>query len=118
MDLGAGRHRRDETQLVGAVVDYVAIADDLISRFDFERRYQAEREKAVRDGSAERALTLRALDIDMDPLMIAGNIGELVDLVLCHLDRLAPAAVFGADLRFQLFDVVKTNGFHFGLLKN
>src|SRR5690242_9729083 len=105
MNLGSGGHWRDETQLVCAVVDHVAIAGDLIARIDFERRDQAEREKAVRDRSAKGALASGSLDIDMNPLMVAGDIGELVDLVLRHLDRLAPATVLRANLRFQLFDV-------------
>jgi len=42
--------------------------------------------------------------------MVAGHFGELVDLVLRHFDRLAPAAVLRVTFDFQLFDVVKTNG--------
>src|SRR5439155_10080155 len=36
----------------------------------------------MRDRLAARHLTLGTLDIDMDPLMVAGRIGEFVDLLL------------------------------------
>src|SRR6267142_916955 len=38
----------------------------------------------MRDCLAARHLALGALDIDMDPLMVAGRIGEFVDLLLGH----------------------------------
>src|ERR1700676_1387984 len=38
----------------------------------------------MRDGLAARHLLLRSLDIDMDPLVVAGGIGEFVDLFLGH----------------------------------
>src|ERR1700687_3918600 len=36
----------------------------------------------MRDRLAARHLALGALDIDMDPLMVAGRVGEFVDLLL------------------------------------
>src|SRR5215469_6140267 len=44
--------------------------------------------------------------------MIAGNVGELVDLLLRYLDRFAPAAILLADLRTQFFHIIKADGFH------
>ena len=41
------------------------------------------------DRRSVRALGLRALDVDVDPLVIAGQIRELVDHRLCHLVPLA-----------------------------
>src|SRR4051794_37969025 len=38
----------------------------------------------MRDRLAARHLALAALDIDMDPLMVAGRVGEFVDLLLRH----------------------------------
>src|SRR5437762_12819473 len=38
----------------------------------------------MRDRLAARHLALGALDIDMNPLMIAGSVGEFVDLLLGH----------------------------------
>ena len=71
---------------------------------NLEGGYEAKRQEAVRDRSFERTLAFGPSDIDMDPLMVAGHVGELVDLILRHFDRLALGAEFLADLRFQLFE--------------
>ena len=42
------------------------------------------------DGAAERAVR-RALDVDVDPLVVAGGVGELVDPLL--LDRSSQSLV-------------------------
>src|SRR5262249_10953079 len=47
-----------------------------------QRSRERQRQIAMRDGSAERTLVPRPFDVDMDPLSIAGAIGELVDAVL------------------------------------
>ena len=44
----------------------------------------------MRDRALEGALALGALDVDVDPLMIAREIGELVDHLLRDLEGLAP----------------------------
>ena len=44
-----------------------------------EARHQRQCQIAVGDRLAARHLALGALDIDMNPLMIAGRIGEFVD---------------------------------------
>src|SRR5271156_4636563 len=116
MDLGARRHGRDEAEFVRAVVDYIAITDNLVSRIDFQSWDQTQRQKPVCDRPLERALALRSLDINVNPLMVAGDIGKLVDLLLSNLDFLAPAAVLRADFRSQFLNVVKFDAFHFGLL--
>src|SRR5579862_3568280 len=71
----------------------------------------------MRNRTAEGALFFGPLDVDVYPLMIAGHIGELVDLVLRHIDRLAPRTEVLADLRLQLFDVIKANTLHSGSFK-
>src|SRR5439155_26777063 len=38
----------------------------------------------MRDRLAARHLALGTLDIDMDPLMVAGRVGEFVDLLLAY----------------------------------
>jgi hypothetical protein len=43
----------------------------------------------VSDGRAERALLLGALDVDVNPLVIAGEPGECVDVLLGDLAPLA-----------------------------
>ena len=47
----------------------------------------------MRDGRTERALGLGALDVDVDPLVVAAQAGEGIDVILGDL---APGA--GADL--------------------
>ena len=93
-DLGAGadararRHRGLEADLVPAGVD----AEDEAARLD---QLQAEavdhrqRQVAVGDGAAERTLVLCPLDVDVDPLVVAGEVGEGVDVVLGDLAPLA-----------------------------
>src|SRR5436853_4577341 len=45
----------------------------------------------MRDCLAARHLALGALDIDMDPLMVAGRVGEFVDLLLRYREPVADA---------------------------
>ena len=66
----------------------------------------------MRDGSLERALALRTLDVDVDPLVIARQLGEAVDHVLRDLDRVAPAAEGVADLGLEFRDVVEADVLH------
>ena len=56
-----------------------------------QRRQQRQRQVAVRDRAAEGALGLRALDVDVDPLVVAGRVGELVDVLLGDLVPVAGA---------------------------
>src|SRR6185503_20312660 len=68
------------------------------------------------DRRLERALALRPLDVDVDPLVVAREIRELVDHVLRHFDGLAPPAELVADLRLEACDVVEANVFHGSIL--
>src|SRR5581483_519339 len=77
-----------------------------------ERGQQAQGQKAMSHGASERALALAAFDVDVNPLVVAGDVGELVDLLLGDLDRLAPRPVGLADFRAQFFDVIEAYGFH------
>ena len=82
-DLRADRQRRREADLVQAVVEREGEAlelEDLV----VEARAEREREVAVGDRAAERRL-LRALDVDVDPLVVAGDVGERVDVLLGDL---------------------------------
>jgi len=51
---------------------------------------QRERQVAVRDGGAVGALLGGALGVDVDPLVVAGDVGELVDVLLRDLEPLGP----------------------------
>src|SRR4030095_6356421 len=110
--LGAGGYRADEAQLVGAVVRRVAVADDAIVGAGAAHRPPTERQKAVRDRGLERTLALRALDVDVNPLVVAGELGELVDHLLRHRDLGSPWTELVADVLAQTFDVVEANLLH------
>jgi hypothetical protein len=77
------RHRRGEAGLVQPVVDRPDRVVDL-EELDEEDRDEGQREVAVRDRSAERAGG-GAFGVDVDPLVVAGRVGELADLLLGHL---------------------------------
>src|SRR5208337_3242650 len=83
-DAPPGRHRRQKAHLVQAVVE----AGRRVRRDDADverqRTDQRQREIAVRDRSAEGTFPSGAVDIDVDPLTIAGAVGELVDPLLIH----------------------------------
>ena len=58
---------------------------------------EAERVVAVGDGAAERRL-LRALHVDVDPLVVAGDVGERVDVLLRDLVPVAGAELLALGL--------------------
>src|SRR2546429_3977156 len=82
---------RDETHLVDAVVDRhreAFVPGDLGQ----EEAGQRQREVTVGDGAAERTF-LGPLDVDVDPLVVAGGLGERVDPLLGDLQPVAVAEV-------------------------
>ena len=81
-------HRRDEPDPVRPVVDAAPPPRDR-HEGGGESREQRQREVAVRDRLAARQLAARALDVDVDPLVIAGRVGELPDAVLGHREPVA-----------------------------
>src|SRR3954447_2030518 len=83
-DLGADRHRRGETDLVQAVVDAHLRVRDPVGP-GRQRNQQREGHEPVRDRAAVGALGLGPLDVDVDPLVVTGGVGEEVDRVLGHL---------------------------------
>src|SRR5687767_5649441 len=86
------------------------MADDLEPAPGPHLGEQADGEEAVRDGTAERALAPRPLDVDVDPLVVARELREAVDHVLRHLDRLAPRPELAGDLCLQGGDVIVADG--------
>src|SRR3954451_6673317 len=89
-DLGADRHGRGEAHLVQAVVHAHLRVGDRVGLAD-QRHEQRQGQVAVRDRAAVRALLLRALDVDVDPLVVNGGVGEEIDRVLGHLVPVAGA---------------------------
>src|SRR5215470_13682152 len=73
-DSRAGLDRGDEANLVRAVVDAAAALLDLEQRGGHPRN-ERQREKPVGDRLAAGQLLLRPLDVDVDPLMVAGGFG-------------------------------------------
>src|SRR5262249_19376651 len=95
-DLLADRHRRREAHAVEAVVEREreALHAEHLAR---EQRDQREREVAMGDRAAERRL-LRALHVDVDPLVVAGDVRERVDVGLGDLMPVAGAEDFALGL--------------------
>ena len=58
-----------------------------------QRHQERQRQVAVGDRAAERALPRRPLRVDMDPLVVAGGLGEPVHLLLGDLHPVAVAQV-------------------------
>src|SRR5215472_4969074 len=85
-DAGTGLDRHDKTHAVEAVVQRLVDAGRLYDNLECGWRQHRKRQVAVRDGGPEQAVTLGALDIDMDPLVIRGAFGELVDALLVYRD--------------------------------
>src|SRR3954453_23932998 len=86
----AGRHRRREAHLVPAVVDAELEARRLEDAAT-EAVDQRQGQVAVRDRGPERALRLGALHVDVNPLVVPGELGEGVDQLLGDLAPLAGA---------------------------
>src|SRR5436309_551854 len=116
VDLRARAHRAHEAELVGAVVGRVPVAGELPAGAPVQAREEAQRQEAVRDRAAERALPFGALHVDVDPLVVPGELGKAVDHLLGDLDRLAPRAEGDADLALELLDVVEADLVHDGVL--
>jgi hypothetical protein len=107
MNAGARRHRRDEAEFVRAVIHHVAKPRDSPVVSHFERRQEAEREESMRDRPAKRTFLFASFDVDMNPLMVAGHVGELIDFFLGDMNRFAPRTKLFADLRGECRHVVK-----------
>lgn len=58
----------------------------------------------MRDRRSERS-GFGPFGVYMDPLMIAGSVGERIDLVLCHLVVVRPPEVL-PDFAFEIFNSV------------
>ena len=89
-ELRADRDRRGEPHLVQAVVDtHRGVAHDQHLRD--QRDQQRQGQVPVRDRPPERALRLGALDVDVDPLVVVGRVGEQVHVLLGDLVPVARA---------------------------
>src|SRR5882762_2754621 len=87
-DARAGRHRRDEPDAVEAVIDRQPQAGEAKGVAD-ECAHQRQGQEPVRDGGPERRLHGRARFVDVNPLLIASRVGELIDAGLRDFEPLA-----------------------------
>src|SRR5690606_3805461 len=89
-----GAHDVGEAQLVEAVVDGAGDAFDLQQAVGHDR-HEADGQEAVGDGAAH--LAPGAFDVDVDPLAVAGDAGEVVDHLLGDLDPVGRAELAAHD---------------------
>ena len=86
----ADRQRRREADPVEPVVDARSPASVTVEQALRDRREQRQRQVAVRDRAAERRRR-RALRVDVDEVVVVGDVGERVDPLLGHLPPLGRA---------------------------
>ena len=86
-----------EAHLLAAVVDAHL---DAVDPDDLRHEHRAERQGQVPvgDGTAEGALGVRPLHVDVDPLVVAGRVGEQVHPLLGDLHVVAVAEVLPDEL--------------------
>ena len=70
-----------------------------------------QQQQAVRDGAAAGHLRARALDIDMDPLVVAGAFGKFVDARLGQRHGRSGAEVVADVVREGVDGVVRERSF-------
>src|ERR1700687_3681360 len=66
----------------------------------------------MRDRPTEGTFFFASLDVDMNPLMVAGHVGELIYFLLGDVNRLAPRTKLFADLRGERRHIVKFDYLH------
>src|SRR6516165_5688196 len=93
-----GRHLPSKADPVGPVIEPARAVLDAIEGLA-EARHQRQCQIAVRDRLAARHLALGALDIDMDPLVVASGIGEFIDQRLIDGKPIADADFLADILR-------------------
>src|SRR5262249_10834100 len=67
---------------------------------------QGERQKTMSDRRAARQLALCTLDVNVDPLVVAGRVGKAFDLFLGDLQPVADTD-FSADRCFEFIEVIE-----------
>src|ERR1700754_2160694 len=89
-DEAPSRHRREEAHLVEPVVDpHLRIVDAVVVLAQCGNERQCQ--ETVGNGCAIRTFEPGPLDIDMDPLMVTGRVGESIDAVLIDSNPLRDA---------------------------
>src|SRR5262245_4544577 len=109
-DARAGRYRVGEANLIGTVVETSLALGDL-DEGGRHAWHQGEGQIAVGDRLALGHLAPGPLDVDVDPLVIAGGVGELVDHGLLHRHPLGRTELF-SHVPFQVPGVVHDERVH------
>ena len=91
LDATVDRKNIGEPHLVQSIIDRHG-AHLKLDRLLKEFRHHGQTQKTMRDGALEGALAAAALDVDVQPGVVAGEFGELVDHLLRHRAALAPGA--------------------------
>ena len=105
VERGADGNRGQQAEAVRAVVDDVLLPGDLHVAGAVQGWQEAEGEEAVGDRPPERAGG-GALHVDVDPLVVAGQLCELVHLLLGHLVFGTPGTPLLGDGPTQALQVV------------
>ena len=106
MDRGAGRNGPTKLKAPRPVVHDVCCTTQIDGHVD-QLWHEAEREKAVRYRTAKRAFLLAPLNVDVDPLVIAGEVSEPVDHLLRDLElgsEVSPRARYLGVDRIYVFE--------------
>src|SRR5215467_8303397 len=92
-------HGRNEADLVQTVIESGRRVRWYHAELHDHGRDQRQGQITMRDRAAERTFTFGALDIDMDPLAIAGAGRERVDAILVDRDPFGGAELTAGELR-------------------
>jgi len=99
---GANVHRRNEADLVEAIVHSHLHSLKTGNGLGIEEGREREGQESVRNGSAEGRLPLGALGVGVDPLPVARGVGEGVHALLGDFEPAADADL-GADGLLHVF---------------
>ena len=111
-----GRHRGEIADTVCPVVQGALQPADARDRAN-ELRRQCEREEAVSDGPVGRQFALGALDVDVDPLVVARRVGKPIDLLLRDLHPFAYADL-AANGRLEIVEIVENAHLCYSIVEN
>ena len=109
---GARGDHVEEAEFVAAIVDAVHGTFQLIE-FVVHHGQQGECQKAVGDGAFGRQFFCGAFHVHMNPLMVAGGLGEFIDAVLVDGDPFTGAHCCAHGF-FHFCDVGEIIDCHFG----
>ena len=102
----ADRHRTGEAQFVGPVIENIVVARNLIGRCADHPGHHHQGQEPMGNRCAKRTVGFRFLRICVNPVGVAGQLGKLVDHILCDFQRLTPGTESVRYQPLQGLDVV------------